>query len=141
MTTKKAVPLKVLAAMSKFEAARESLRSYEKANARTLEEYTQLRGAYNSSIDEVKDTYRENHELLGPHLGDFSLRYTIKIDAAELANLMGDRAVQMGILSYEPEVDRKKYDRALSEGRIPMDVIAAVEKKMPPSVVSPKKAE
>lgn len=141
MTVKKAIPLKAIAAMAKFESARESIRAFEKEHARLVEDYTQLKGAYNTSIDEVKEVYREHHEALGAHFGDFSLRYTIKIDAEELASIMGDTAVKMGILSYEPTVDRKKYDKVLSEGKLPADVIKAVEIHMPPSVVSPKKAE
>lgn len=141
MNTKKAIPLKAQGAMAKFESARETLRAFEREHARVLEEYTQLRGAYNSAIEEVKEVYRENHETIGSRFGDFSVRYRIDVNGERLAQLMGDRVIQMGVVVYEPKVDRKKYERALSEGAIPADIVSAVETHLPPAVVSPKKAE
>lgn len=141
MTSKKAIPLKAQAAMSKFESSREALRAFERDHARLLEDYTQLRGSYNSAIEEVKETYRENHETLGPTFGDFSLRYRIEVDGEKLAQMMGDKAIKMGLVAYEAKVDRKKYDKAVSEGDIPATVIAEVETQLAPAVVSPKKAE
>jgi len=141
MNTKKAIPLKAQGAMAKFESARETLRAFEREHARVLEDYAQLRGAYNSAIEEVKEVYRDNHEVIGTHFGDFSVRYRIEVDGEKLAHLMGDRAIQMGIVVYEPKVDRKKYDRALSEGAIPANIVSEVETHLPPAVVSPKKAE
>jgi hypothetical protein len=140
MTTK-AIPLKAQAAMSKFESAREALRAFEREHARTIEEYGQLRGSYNSAIEEVKETYRDNHETIGPSFGDFSLRYRIEVDGEKLVQLLGDNAVKNGLVAYEAKVDRKKYDKAISEGDIPASVIAEVETHLPPAVVSPKKAE
>lgn len=141
MNTKKAIPLKAQGAMAKFESARETLRAFEREHSRVLEDYTQLRGSYNSSIEEVKEVYRDNHDTIGTHFGDFSLRYRVEIDGGKLASLMGDDAVRLGIVSYEPKVDRKKYDKALSEGHIPASVVTEVESHPPPAVVSPKKAE
>ena len=141
MNTKKAIPLKAQGAMAKFESARETLRAFEREHSRVLEDYTQLRGSYNSSIEEVKEVYRDNHDLIGTHFGDFALRYRVEIDGGKLASLMGDDAVRLGIVTYEPTVNRKKYDKALSEGLIPAGGVTEVESHPPPAVVSPKKAE
>lgn len=141
MNTKKAIPLKAQGAMAKFESARETLRAFEREHARVLEDYAQLRGTYNSSIEEVKEVYRENHEAIGTHFGDFSVRYRIEVDGEKLAQLMGDKAIHLGLITYEPKVDRKKYDKALAEGTIPSTIVSEVETHLPPAVVSPKKAE
>jgi hypothetical protein len=141
MNNKKAIPLQAQGSMAKFESARETLRAFEREHSRVLEDYAQLRGSYNSAIEEVKEVYRNNHEAIGAHFGDFSLRYRVEVDGGKLASMMGDDAVRLGIVSYEPKVDRKKYDKALAEGMISASIVAEVETHPPPAVVSPKKAE
>jgi hypothetical protein len=141
MTVNKPLPLKVQGALAKFESSRETLRAFEREHARLVEEYAQLRGAYTSAIEEVKEVYRDNHEVVGPTLGDFSLRYRIEVNGERLVELLGDEAVKKGYVIYEPKVDRKKYDLAVKEGEISSDVIGEVETHLPPAVVSPKKPE
>lgn len=137
----KAIPLKVQAAVAKYESTRETLRAFELHNARLVEEYTMLRSVHNDAIEAVAEVYRENHEVIGNKLGDFSCRNRVEVDAHKLMDLMGPEAVTKGYIKTELVVDRKEYDRAVRAGDIPAEVAHASEKRLAPAVMKPRKSE
>lgn len=137
----KTIPLKVQGAMAKYESARETLRAFELEHARLVEEYGMLRAAYNDAIEAVAEAYRENHEIIGNKLGDFSIRYRVEVDPHKLMDLIGPDAVTKGYVKTELIVDRKEYDKALRSGDIPEEVAKAAEKQLTPAVMKPRKSE
>jgi hypothetical protein len=137
----KVIPLKVQASIAKYESARETLRAFELANARFVEEYGMLRSAYNDAVEAVAEVYRENADTIGNKLGDFSLRQRIEVDPHKLMDLLGPEAVTRGYIKTELAVDRKEYDRGVKSGDIPGDVAQASEKRLPPAVMKPRKSE
>lgn len=137
----KAIPLKVQGALAKYESARESLRAFENEHARVVEEHTMLRSSYNDAVENVVNEYRENHEVIGQRLGDFSLRYRREVDAGRLVELLGTSAVTDGYVKTELVVDRKAYDKGVNSGAIPVEIVAACEKDLSPAVLKPRKSE
>jgi hypothetical protein len=137
----KTIPLKVQGALAKYESTRETLRAFENEHARLVEEYTMLRSAHNDAIEAVAEAYRENHEVIGNKLGDFSLRYRVEVDPHKLMNLLGGDAVSKGYVKTELVVDRKAYDKGVHDGDIPEEVVKAAEKQLVPAVMKPRKSE
>lgn len=137
MNTKHEVPLKALAAMGKYEQAREVLRAFENDNARLVEEYQALKGQLSAATEDVKEVYRENHEVIGPKWNDFSLRYGTEIDAQKVYEIMGEKAVELGIVVIEPKIIRKAFEAALKNSQIPARVIKEAETAKVPAVVTP----
>lgn len=137
----KTIPLKVQAALAKYESTREVLRAFETEHPRLVEEYGMLRAAHNDAIEAVAEAYRENYEAIGSKLGDFSLRYRVEVDPHKLMDLLGADAVQKGYVKTELVVDRKEYDKAVRAGDIPERVIAAAEKQLTPAVMKPRRSE
>lgn len=131
------IPMKAQNAMAQFELAREAKRAFEKANARFVEEYAMINGAYDTAVEEMKNVYRENHEQIGAKFGDFAIRLRTEVDAEVLIAEMGDRVFDLEIVEIKNVVNRKKYEQALKEGLIPVPVLSKAEKSLPPAVVPP----
>lgn len=132
------IPVKSRAKLSKFEAARANLETFEKEHARTIEDYNMLREAYNAALEEVKATFKEHHEEIGKTFGDFSIRTKTLVDARKLLELLGPDEGS-NFIELEHKVLKAAYTKAVKDGDIPQEIAEQVESPGPVSVYGPKK--
>lgn len=131
-------PIKVRAALSQFESARANLETFEKENARVVEDYDMMREAYNSALTNIKAVYKDNYAVIGAKYGEFSARTKVSIDARKLMKILGDDdAAPYVELRYV--VLKAVYDKGVASGDISQEVSVAVETRSAPSIYGPKK--
>lgn len=117
--------MKLRASRAKFDQAKNTLEAYISQNEDVLDMYEVLKEEYNEALKDLKATYKENYEKVGPKYGDFKARTRVVVDANLLLDMMGDSANDLVKVKYS--VDRKAYDDALSNGDIPKKVVDTVE--------------
>jgi dephospho-CoA kinase len=135
----RAAPLIAHAALAKVESTREALHAFEVKNARLVEEHTTLRDAYSDAVAKMKEIYQNHYQEIGEKFGEFSVRHRTAVDVDTLIKLLGrDKCEKLNLVSYEAKLSRKNYERAIADGQVTAEVIAAVETHLIPAIHTPK---
>lgn len=132
---KKAIPLQFQAAYAKYEEARAAVQGFESENDELLEQWHRLRDAYNSALEEVKAAYKKHHTTIGKTYGDFSTKKRTEIDVVLLKQLVPELP---NLFEEKTVLNRKTYDKAVSEGDISAEIVEEVEEELTPAVLCPK---
>lgn len=130
-------PITFVSKLSAFEQSREALQAFRTQTAKVLEQYDLLVASYNSALDDVKATYRENWETIGSPYGEFKITKKTDIDAELLLKLMPQAEAAVNI---EYKIDRKVYEQLVRKGLIPVEVTKEIESPGSISVYGPKPA-
>ena len=121
-------PMKVTAARSTFETARQSLETFRHENMGIFEEYDILCNQYNEALSDLKTIIRDNADKLGKSYGDFKLVATTKIDVASLITILGEEeCLTAGFVEKSFSIKRQTYETAAKRGDISQDVVDVVE--------------
>jgi hypothetical protein len=120
--------MKVTAARSTFETARQSLETFRHEHMGVFEEYDLLCNQHNESLSDLKKVIKENADKLGKSYGDFKLVATTQIDVDSLIRIIGeDECVEKGYVEKKFSIKRETYELAAKKGNISQDVVDVVE--------------
>lgn len=121
-------PMKVTAARSAFEEARQILETFRHEHMGIFEEYDALCNQYNEKLSDLKELIRKNATKLGKSYGDFKIVETTQIDVPSLIKIVGEKkCLDMGLVEKKFAIKRETYETAAKQEKIAQDVVDVVE--------------